>query len=79
VGAVTGFNPFFGFYETAVPTTEVLSSYSVNKPGVDIGAGVGLGGFHGAKLFAEARYHRIFMGNSDRHVDYVPVTFGIRW
>ena len=26
------------------------------------------------KVFAEARYHRIFIG--DRHTDYIPVTFG---
>jgi hypothetical protein len=39
---------------------------------------VGLGGWRGGKFFAEARYHRIYMGN-DRHADYVPVTFGFRW
>jgi hypothetical protein len=74
----TAFDPFFGFYQFSTPSTEILSSYTVNKPGVDIGAGIGLGGWHGGKFFAEARYHRIFMGN-DRHTDYVPVTFGFRW
>ena len=39
----TGYNPFFGFYSAAVPTNAVVSSYSVNKPGVDIGAGIALG------------------------------------
>jgi hypothetical protein len=29
-------------------------------------------------FFAEARYHRIFMGN-DLHTDYLPVSFGFRW
>jgi len=29
------------------------------------------------QIFAEARYHRIFMGNG--HTDYLPVSFGFRW
>jgi hypothetical protein len=75
---VGAYNPFFGFYNAAVPATQILSSYSVNKPGFDIGAGVAFGapGGHG-KFFAEARYDHIFMTNS--HVDYIPVTFGFRW
>jgi hypothetical protein len=78
VAAVTGFDPFLGFYNYGVPATEILSSYSVNKPGIDVGAGFAVGTkFHG-KLFAEARYDRIFMSN-DRHIDYVPVSFGFRW
>jgi hypothetical protein len=78
VATVTGFDPFFGFYNFGVPTTEILSSYSVNKPGIDVGAGFAVGTkFHG-KLFAEARYDRVFMSNG-RHMDYVPVSFGFRW
>jgi len=79
VATFTGFDPFFGaFYPVAVPTTEILSSYSVIKPGVNAGMGIALGNKWHGKFFAEARYHRIFMGN-DRHTDYVPVTFGFRW
>lgn len=74
---LTGFDPFFGFYQVAVPATEVLSSYSVYKPGVNGGAGIAFGTRWHAKLFAEARYHRIFMG--PYHTDFVPVTFGVRW
>jgi hypothetical protein len=77
VATVTGFDPFFGFFRFAVPTTQILASYSVNKPGVNGGAGFALGTRHG-KIFAEARYTRIFMGNY-RHTDYIPVTFGFRW
>jgi hypothetical protein len=77
VATVIGFDPFFGFFPAAVPVTEVLSSYSVNKPGVNVGAGFAVGTKWHGKLFAEARYHRIFMGNF--HTDYVPVTFGFRW
>ena len=78
VAAVTRFDPFFGFYTTAVPTTQVLSSYTVNKPGVNGGAGIAFGSKWHGKFFAEARYHRIFMNNY-LHTDYVPVSFGFRW
>jgi len=74
----TGFNPFFGFYNAAVPTTQVLASYTVNKPGVNGGMGIALGTKWHGKFFAEARYHRIIMSNY-QHTDYVPVSFGFRW
>ncbi|MDP9169573.1 MAG: outer membrane beta-barrel protein [Acidobacteriota bacterium] len=76
--AVTAFDPFFGFYTAGVPVTQVLRSYTVIKPGVNIGAGVSFGSKWNGKFYAEARYHKIFTGN-DRHMDYIPVTFGFRW
>lgn len=78
VATFTGFDPFFGFYPVAVPTNQVLASYTVNKPGVDGGLGIALGTKWHGKIFAEARYNRIFMTNG-YHTDYVPVTFGFRW
>ena len=79
ISTVTFFDPFFGgFYPVAVPTNQILSSYSVNKPGVDIGAGIAIGTKWHGKFFAEARYDRIFMGN-DRHTDFLPISFGFRW
>ncbi len=77
VETVTGFNPFFGFFAVGVPTTEILASYTVNKPGIDAGMGVAFGSKWHGKFFAEAKYNRIFMNNS--HTDYLPVTFGFRW
>lgn len=74
---LTGYNPFFGFYQFGVPTTQILASYTEIKPGVNGGLGIGLGSKWGGKFYAEARYHRIFMGNY--HTDYVPVSFGFRW
>jgi hypothetical protein len=74
---VTGFNPFFGYYTYGVATTQILSSYTVNKPGIDGGMGIAFGSKWHGKFFAEARYNRIFMNNS--HTDYLPVTFGFRW
>lgn len=71
-----GFDPFFGFYPYANPVNVVVSEYSVNKPGVNVGAGIAFGSKWGGKFFAEAKYHRIIIG--DRHTDYVPVSFGFR-
>jgi hypothetical protein len=78
VGTFVGFDPFFGFYQAAVPAEQVLASYTVNKPGVNGGMGVSFGTKWHAKFYAEARYHRMLLGN-DRHTDMVPVTFGFRW
>jgi hypothetical protein len=77
VAIVPAFNPFFGFYSAAVPTNQILSSYSVNRPGFDVGAGIAFGTRRHGKIFAEARYDHIYMEHS--HVDYIPVTFGFRW
>ena len=78
IATVTGFNPFFGFFTAGVPSTEVLASSSVNKPGANIGAGVALGSKWRAKFYAEARWNHVFLSNN-QHMDYVPVTFGVRW
>jgi hypothetical protein len=75
--AVVGSYGFFGYYPVTVPATAILSSSSVNKPGVDIGMGFAFGSKWHGKFFAEAKYNRIIMGQF--HTDYVPVTFGFRW
>ncbi|MEO8658380.1 MAG: outer membrane beta-barrel protein [Bryobacteraceae bacterium] len=78
VAGVVGYSPFFGFYRGLVPTTEVLSSYTTNKPGVDAGIGFSVGTKWRGKLYGEARVNRIFAGNN-RYIDYIPVTFGYRF
>jgi hypothetical protein len=78
VATYTGYNPFFGFYTAGIPTTEVLASSSVNKPGANVGMGIAMGSKWRAKFYAEARYNHVFMSNGQR-MDYVPVTFGVRW
>jgi len=78
ISTFTAFDPFFGFYNVGIPTTQILSSYSVVKPGVNIGGGFAFGSRWHAKFYAEARYHKVFLGN-DRHTDYIPVTFGVRF
>lgn len=80
VAVGTGFDPFFGFYPVGVPANQVLSSYSVNKPGIDVGIGIAFGSKWHGKFFAEARYERMFMGNRfSNDMDFLPVTFGFRW
>jgi hypothetical protein len=75
---VTGYNPFFGFYTAGVPGSQVLASYSVNKPGWNGGVGVSFGAPHGhGRFFAEARYDHVYMTHS--HMDFLPVSFGFRW
>lgn len=76
VATVPYFDPFFGYYPVAISANQVLASSSVNKPGIDVGAGLEFGTRWHGKFFAEARYNRIL---ATRHIDYVPVTFGFRW
>jgi hypothetical protein len=77
VSVANVYNPFFGIYPVAFPTTSVLSSYSVNKPGFDVGAGMAFGAWGHGKIFAEAKWDHAFLTNS--HVDFIPVSFGFRW
>lgn len=67
-----------GFFPAAFQVNQIVSQYSVNKPGIDAGLGVNFKTWGHAKMFAEARYNRIFLSNG-YHTDYVPVTFGFRW
>ena len=78
IATVTAYDPFFGFGSFGVPVNQVLSSYTVNKPGVNGGMGLNFGTKWSAKFYAEARYHRMFL-SGDRHMDFIPVTFGLRW
>ena len=78
VSSTFGFDPYFGFYPALVPSTTILSQYSVNKPGFDFGVGIAMGTKWHGKLFAEAKYNEMFDGNGF-HTGYLPVTFGYRW
>jgi opacity protein-like surface antigen len=71
------YDPFFGFYPGVGVGTQILSSYSVNKPGYDVGAGIEFGTKWHGKFFGEAKYEHMFNANS--HTDIIPVTFGFRW
>jgi hypothetical protein len=55
----------------------VVSDYSINKPGIDLGMGIAFGSKWGGRFFAEARYVRIYTGGPFE-TQYIPVTFGFR-
>jgi hypothetical protein len=78
IGTFTGCSPFYGCYPVGVPTTYLLSSYTIVKPGIEAGAGVAFGTRRRGKFFAEARWDRIFL-TSGIHEDYLPVSFGFRY
>jgi opacity protein-like surface antigen len=52
-----------------------LVGVSTYKGGFNIGTGITIGS--AVRFFAEARYHRMFIANTDTEV--IPVTFGARW
>jgi len=75
----TGFDPYFGIiYPVAVPVNVVVSQNVLNKGGFNGGMGIAFGTKWKAKAYAEARFHRMFLGG-DRTADVIPVTFGLRW
>lgn len=80
VAAITAFDPFYGvFFPVAVPAQTVLGSFSQNKSGLNIGAGVSfrVRGDSNLKFFAETRYHYLY--TSPVRTSILPVTFGFRW
>jgi hypothetical protein len=66
-----------GLFHQLQEFTAPVPSYSVNKPGYDVGAGFEMGTKWHGKVYAEARYDHMF--NTDSHTDFIPVTFGFRW
>ncbi len=80
VTTVTAFDPFYGiFFPAQVPATAVLSSFTQNKSGLNIGGGVSVRvrADSNTKLYAESRYHYIY--TSPVRTTVLPVTFGLRW
>lgn len=71
-------DPFWGCYPV-YGADQVVASFNTVKPGFNLGAGLEFGIGQGrGKFFAEARYQRMFT-NHEADVDYLPVTFGVRW
>jgi opacity protein-like surface antigen len=73
-------DPFFGFcFPGSVGVNQVVASNSTLKSGFNGGAGFNFRlGERRLKLFAEARYHRMFTTHG-ADFELVPVTFGFRW
>jgi hypothetical protein len=68
---------FFYCYPIYYTTTAVVSHYSSNQGGLNIGTGLTFGNWNQAKFFAEARYE--WLDTPAHSTQIVPVTVGIRW
>jgi opacity protein-like surface antigen len=78
VATATGTNPFFGFNTPGYPSSVTALDYTVHKPGLDVGFGMSIKVAWNFKLYAEAKYNRVFAGSLG-HMDYMPVSIGVRW
>jgi hypothetical protein len=78
VATATGTDPFFGFNTPGYPSSDFGLVYSVTKPGLDVGFGVSMKVKWNFRLYAEGRYNHTFMGSLG-HMDYTPVSVGVRW
>ena len=78
IATVTGTNAFFGFNSPGYATSQVKLSYTVNKPGLDVGVGTSFNARWNVKVYVEAKYEHIFMGSLG-HMDYIPLSVGFRW
>jgi len=68
-----GYSPYGG-------RDNVIASYTIYKPGVDGGAGFAfnLGYIRSVKIFAEARFHHMFL-HGGSGASFIPVTVGVRF
>jgi hypothetical protein len=78
IATATGTNPFFGFNTPGYPSSQTALDYTVHKPGVDVGFGMSIKVAWNFKLYAEAKYNRVFAG-SLKNMDYMPISIGVRW
>lgn len=78
IATATGTNPYFGFNTPGYPSSEVGLNYTINKPGVNIGAGASIKMQWNFKLFLEVKYHHVMMGSLG-HMDILPISAGVRW
>lgn len=78
IATATGTNPFFGFNSPGYPASNVALDYTIHKPGVDVGFGASIKMTWNLKLYAEAKYIRVFEGSLG-HMDYMPISIGVRW
>jgi opacity protein-like surface antigen len=66
-------------FPATVGVDQVVASNSTLKTGFNAGGGIDFRIGHGrAKLFAEARYHRMFTTHGEDY-GFVPITFGVHW
>jgi hypothetical protein len=76
IGAVTVFDPWWGFIgDVAVPTNVVLGSVSRDAGGLNAGGGVSFDLGERTRLFAQIRWHRAF--HNPTNTTLVPITVGL--
>jgi len=68
---------YFSCYPYYYTTNVVVSHYSSNQGGLNLGTGLTFGGWNSAKFYAEARY--TWLDTPTRGTQFIPVTLGIRW
>ena len=78
VATATGTNPFFGFNTPGYPSSETALDYIIHKPGLDVGFGISMQVKWNVKMYAEAKYVRVFAGSLG-HMDYLPISIGFRF
>ncbi len=68
---------YFYCYPYYYTTNAVVSHYSSNQGGLNIGTGFTFGAWEHAKFYTEARYE--WLDTPGRTTQIIPVTFGLRW
>jgi hypothetical protein len=68
---------YFYCYPYTVVENVVVSHYSSNQGGANLGTGLTFGRWNSGKFYAEARY--TWLDTPGRGTQFVPVTFGYRW
>lgn len=74
----TLYNPYFGLGAAGYPASTSPLNASNYKPGLDIGVGFSVTARWHTKIYLEAKYNHVFLG-AGQHMDYLPVTLGVRW
>ena len=77
VQAIGTYCDYFYCYPYYYTSNVVVSHYSSNQGGLNIGTGLTFGQLSRAKFFAEARYE--WLNTPGRSTQIIPVTFGLRW
>jgi hypothetical protein len=78
-GQITNFRASADAFGQSAQRFDLSYSNQILKPGVNGGAGFAfrIGDYYNLKIFAEARFHHMFVGPSG--VSFIPVTIGVRF
>ena len=78
-GQITNYRASADAFGQNLRRYDLTYSNQILKPGVNAGAGFSfrVGDYYNLKIFAEARFHHMFVGPSG--VSFIPVTIGVRF